>query len=415
MKTARKFFRGLSLGLAICSCAILAIGCILNVEVPNNYKITESSGLEVTSSLPITIEMDSGEDLIEAGVLNNPNQTYDANLKLMNIIPLKNVKVQVVEENKVIPCGVPFGVKIFTDGVVVVGISEVKVNQSTVNPAKEAGLKIGDVILSINNNTVNSNEEVAKYVQNCNGQSLTLSVRRENMTFSTEIYPVKSEDSSYKAGLWVRDSSAGIGTLTYYDQDQQVFAGLGHGICDIDTSELMPLRNGDIVPATINGIVKGEKGTPGELRGYFSDQASIGTLLANVNTGVYGTMGNSPVQNEPIKVAMKQQVKPGKAQILTTIDGQTPQYYDIEIESVNYKEHTPTKNMIIRITDPKLLETTGGIVQGMSGSPIIQNGMLVGAVTHVFVNEPERGYGIFAENMIEVSSSISQDDVRNAS
>lgn len=411
----RKFFRGLSLGLAICSCAILAIGCILNVEVPNNYKITESSGLEVTSSLPITIEMDSGEDLIEAGVLNNPNQTYDANLKLMNIIPLKNVKVQVVEENKVIPCGVPFGVKIFTDGVVVVGISEVKVNQSTVNPAKEAGLKIGDVILSINNNTVNSNEEVAKYVQNCNGQSLTLSVRRENMTFSTEIYPVKSEDSSYKAGLWVRDSSAGIGTLTYYDQDQQVFAGLGHGICDIDTSELMPLRNGDIVPATINGIVKGEKGTPGELRGYFSDQASIGTLLANVNTGVYGTMGNSPVQNEPIKVAMKQQVKPGKAQILTTIDGQTPQYYDIEIESVNYKEHTPTKNMIIRITDPKLLETTGGIVQGMSGSPIIQNGMLVGAVTHVFVNEPERGYGIFAENMIEVSSSISQDDVRNAS
>ncbi len=411
----RKFFRGLSLGLAICSCAILAIGCILNVEIPNNYKITESSGLEVTSSLPITIEMDSGEDLIEAGVLNNPNQTYDANLKLMNIIPLKNVKVQVVEENKVIPCGVPFGVKIFTDGVVVVGISEVKVNQSTVNPAKEAGLKIGDVILSINNNTVNSNEEVAKYVQNCNGQSLTLSVRRENMTFSTEIYPVKSEDSSYKAGLWVRDSSAGIGTLTYYDQDQQVFAGLGHGICDIDTSELMPLRNGDIVPATINGIVKGEKGTPGELRGYFSDQASIGTLLANVNTGVYGTMGKSPVQNEPIKVAMKQQVKPGKAQILTTIDGQTPQYYDIEIESVNYKEHTPTKNMIIRITDPKLLETTGGIVQGMSGSPIIQNGMLVGAVTHVFVNEPERGYGIFAENMIEVSSSISQDDVRNAS
>ncbi len=411
----RKFFRGLSLGLAICSCAILAIGCILNVEVPNNYKITESSGLEVTSSLPITIEMDSGEDLIEAGVLNNPNQTYDANLKLMNIIPLKNVKVQVVEENKVIPCGVPFGVKIFTDGVVVVGISEVKVNQSTVNPAKEAGLKIGDVILSINNNTVNSNEEVAKYVQNCNGQSLTLSVRRENMTFSTEIYPVKSEDSSYKAGLWVRDSSAGIGTLTYYDQDQQVFAGLGHGICDIDTSELMPLRNGDIVPATINGIVKGEKGTPGELRGYFSDQASIGTLLANVNTGVYGTMGKSPVQNEPIKVAMKQQVKPGKAQILTTIDGQTPQYYDIEIESVNYKEHTPTKNMIIRITDPKLLETTGGIVQGMSGSPIIQNGMLVGAVTHVFVNEPERGYGIFAENMIEVSSSISQDDMRNAS
>lgn len=177
----------------------------------------------------------------------------------------------------------------------------------------------------------------------------------------------------------------------------------------------MPLRDGDIVTATINGVVKGVKGTPGELRGYFSNQNAVGHLLANVNTGVYGNMDTAPAQNEPLVVAMKQQVKTGKAQILTTIDGQTPQYYDIEIESVNYKEHTPTKNMVIRITDPKLLETTGGIVQGMSGSPIIQNGMLVGAVTHVFVNEPERGYGIFAENMVSVSSSICQEEQKKAS
>ena len=385
------------------------------MEIPNNYKVTKNSGLNVVSSLPISIDMNSKEDLVEAGVVNSSNQTYNADLKLMNIIPLKSVNVQVVEETKVVPCGVPFGVKIFTDGVVVVGISDVKVNLSTVNPAKDAGLKIGDVIMSIDNNTVNSNEEVAKYIQNCNGNPLTLSVRRENMTFSTEICPVKSEDSSYKAGLWVRDSSAGIGTLTYYNPEQQVFAGLGHGICDVDTGELMPLRNGDIVPAIINGVVKGEKGTPGELRGYFSDQNSIGTLLANVNTGVYGVMNKAPVENQPLVVAMKQQVKPGKAQILTTINGQAPQYYDIEIESVNYKEHTPTKNMVIRITDPKLLETTGGIVQGMSGSPIIQNGMLIGAVTHVFVNEPECGYGIFAENMLQISNSISDESQKSVS
>lgn len=411
----KKFFKSLSIGLAVCSCAIFIIGGILNMEIPNNYRVTKNSGLNVVSSLPISIDMNSKENLVEAGVLNSSNQTYNANLKLMNIIPLKSVNVQVVEETKVVPCGVPFGVKIFTDGVVVVGISDVKVNLSTVNPAKDAGLKIGDVIISIDNNTVNSNEEVAKYIQNCNGNPLTLSVRRENMTFSTEICPVKSEDSSYKAGLWVRDSSAGIGTLTYYNQEQQVFAGLGHGICDVDTGELMPLRNGDIVPAIINGVVKGEKGTPGELRGYFSDQNSIGTLLANVNTGVYGVMDKAPVENEPLVVAMKQQVKPGKAQILTTINGQAPQYYDIEIESVNYKEHTPTKNMVIRITDPKLLETTGGIVQGMSGSPIIQNGMLVGAVTHVFVNEPECGYGIFAENMLQISNTISYESQKSAS
>ena len=411
----KKFFKSLSIGLAICSCAIFIIGGILNMEIPNNYKVTKNSGLNVVSSLPISIDMNSKEDLVEAGVVNSSNQTYNADLKLMNIIPLKSVNVQVVEETKVVPCGVPFGVKIFTDGVVVVGISDVKVNLSTVNPAKDAGLKIGDVIMSIDNNTVNSNEEVAKYIQNCNGNPLTLSVRRENMTFSTEICPVKSEDSSYKAGLWVRDSSAGIGTLTYYNPEQQVFAGLGHGICDVDTGELMPLRNGDIVPAIINGVVKGEKGTPGELRGYFRDQNSIGTLLANVNTGVYGVMNKAPVENQPLVVAMKQQVKPGKAQILTTINGQAPQYYDIEIESVNYKEHTPTKNMVIRITDPKLLETTGGIVQGMSGSPIIQNGMLIGAVTHVFVNEPECGYGIFAENMLQISNSISDESQKSVS
>ena len=327
----KKFFKSLSIGLAICSCAIFIIGGILNMEIPNNYKVTKNSGLNVVSSLPISIDMNSKEDLVEAGVVNSSNQTYNADLKLMNIIPLKSVNVQVVEETKVVPCGVPFGVKIFTDGVVVVGISDVKVNLSTVNPAKDAGLKIGDVIMSIDNNTVNSNEEVAKYIQNCNGNPLTLSVRRENMTFSTEICPVKSEDSSYKAGLWVRDSSAGIGTLTYYNPEQQVFAGLGHGICDVDTGELMPLRNGDIVPAIINGVVKGEKGTPGELRGYFSDQNSIGTLLANVNTGVYGVMNKAPVENQPLVVAMKQQVKPGKAQILTTINGQAPQYYDIAI------------------------------------------------------------------------------------
>lgn len=177
----------------------------------------------------------------------------------------------------------------------------------------------------------------------------------------------------------------------------------------------MPLLSGDIVSASINGVVKGAKGSPGELRGYFSSQEATGSLLANVNTGVYGTMDQAPVAHEAIPIAMKQQVQTGKAQILTTIEGQTPQYYDVEIESVNYAEHTPTKNMVLHITDPDLLEATGGIVQGMSGSPIIQNGMLVGAVTHVFVNDPERGYGIFAENMEAVSSTIREMQQKKAS
>ena len=286
-------------------------------------------------------------------------------------------------------------------------MSDLKANGKTVNPARSAGLKIGDVITSINGTQVNTNEEVASLIEQSGGVPLNLSVLRSNMSFDVQIIPVKSDDGvSYKAGLWVRDSSAGIGTLTFYDPQQNSFAGLGHGICDIDTGDLMPLLNGDIVTANINGIVKGTKGTPGELRGYFSNNDAIGNLLANIQTGVYGTMDQCPIDNEPLTVAMKQQVVPGKAQILTTIEGTQPQYYDIEIESVNYNEDVPTKNMIVKITDPVLLEKTGGIVQGMSGSPIIQNGMLVGAVTHVFVNEPEKGYGIFAENMLENSSQL---------
>ncbi len=326
---------------------------------------------------------------------------------LLDAIPIKTVDVEVVEETQVIPCGTPFCVKIFTQGVVVVGMSDLKSNGKTVNPARSAGLKIGDVITSINGIQVNTNEEVAAIIEKSGGVPLSLSVLRSNMSFEVQITPVKADDGiSYKAGLWVRDSSAGIGTLTFYNPEEHSFAGLGHGICDIDTGDLMPLLSGDIVSANISGIVKGEKGTPGELRGYFSNNNAIGNLSANIQTGVYGTMDQCPASNEPMTVAMKQQVVPGKAQILTTIQGNEPQYYDIEIESVNYNEDVPTKNMIVKITDPELLEKTGGIVQGMSGSPIIQNGMLVGAVTHVFVNEPEKGYGIFAENMLENSYEL---------
>lgn len=412
----KKLIKGLTLVLAIFASGVLTLSSAVSASLPDAYQVTKSSGIQINAMLPVSAKTENGKELVEAGVLQSPNQSYRANLMLLDLIPVKQVDVRMVEEVRVIPCGTPFGVKIFTDGVVVVGMTDVNTSNGTCNPAKDAGLKIGDVILSIGGQRVNTNEEVARCVNNCAGSPLSVSVRRSNMNFETEIVPVKSDtDNGYKAGLWVRDSSAGIGTLTFYNEESGMFAGLGHGICDVDTGELMPLLNGDIVSASINGVVKGVKGTPGELRGYFSSQQANGTLLANVNTGVYGTMEQSPVSHEAIPVAMKQQVTPGKAQILTTIEGQTPQYYDIEIESVNYAEHTPTKNMVIHITDPKLLEATGGIVQGMSGSPIIQNGMLVGAVTHVFVNDPERGYGIFAENMEAVSSTIREMQQKKAS
>ena len=378
----KKFIKGITIALAVVLCGLLGVGAYLANSLPDNYKVTQNSGIQTHNMIPVTAKTENNQTLVEAGILNHPDETYQADLMLLDAIPIKTVDVEVVEETQVIPCGTPFGVKIFTQGVVVVGMSDLKSNGKTVNPARSAGLKIGDVITSINGIQVNTNEEVAAIIEKSGGVPLSLSVLRSNMSFEVQITPVKADDGvSYKAGLWVRDSSAGIGTLTFYNPEEHSFAGLGHGICDIDTGDLMPLLSGDIVSANISGIVKGEKGTPAELRGYFSNNNAIGNLSANIQTGVYGT-------------------------ILTTIQGNEPQYYDIEIESVNYNEDVPTKNMIVKITDPELLEKTGGIVQGMSGSPIIQNGMLVGAVTHVFVNEPEKGYGIFAENMLENSYEL---------
>ena len=404
-----RFFKGLTAALAVVLAAVLFLGLTVSAHFPNEYKVTSAEPIEMEYTLPVEVKPAVNDEMIEAALSQSQPQNVKSNLMLFNLIPIKEVNVQVVQEKEVIPCGIPFGIKMFTEGVVVVGMADVKTDSGNCNPAKDAGLKTGDVILSIDNCQVNTNEEVSKRILNCQGQKLILCVRRSNVTFTTELTPVKSAaDQSYKAGLWVRDSSAGIGTLTFYDADQGTFAGLGHGICDVDTGEILPLLNGEIVTAAISGVTKGVKGTPGELRGYFSDNRAIGNLYANLETGVYGSMLRQPVSNQAVPVAMKQEVKPGEAQVLTTIDGVTPAYYSIEIERVNYKENQPTKNMVIRITDSRLLENTGGIVQGMSGSPIIQNGKLIGAVTHVLVNDPARGYAIFAENMLEVSQSLYQ-------
>ena len=223
------------------------------------------------------------------------------------------------------------------------------------------------------------------------------------------------EDDKYRIGIWVRDSSAGIGTLTFCEKTNKIFAGLGHGICDMDTTEILPLSRGDIVGAVITDTVKGKAGVPGELKGCFTNPESLGQIYANTETGLYGTFEKLPENTSLIAVGAKQKVKKGAAKILTTIEGTTPCFYDINIDSINYDVSIPTQNMKITVTDGCLLEKTGGIVQGMSGSPIFQNGMLVGAVTHVFVNNPKRGYAIFAETMLTNSNILFESNYKNAS
>ena len=380
---------------------------------PSSYTIVKGGSTSWNAGA-FSFEKDGGAGIPVSTGSRFP-QTYSAKLMLYHTIPIKTVTVNVVDDSCVVLCGTPFGIKMFTNGVVVVGLADVKTDTGSFNPAAEAGLKAGDIILSVNGKTAGSNTDVEKAVESSDGKPVRLSVSRGGEKFSAAVRPLRSEsDGLYKVGLWVRDSTAGIGTLTFYDPAENCFAGLGHGICDSDTGQLMPLLSGDIVPVTISGVTKGAKGTPGELRGYFTDDTACGSLGANAANGVYGLM-KRPVQGKAVKIAMKQDVQTGPAQICTTIDGNTPASYNIEIEKIDCRDGVDSKNLVIRVTDAQLLAKTGGIVQGMSGSPILQNGKLVGAVTHVFVNDPTRGYGIFAENMLTESRAVAAQEGKLAS
>ncbi len=390
---------------------VISIG-VVSYYTPDSFQVAAGQSLQWNVAA-ITAVTDNSQ--IPVSSVKNTNQSYKAKLMLYHVIPIKTVNVDVVSNTTLIPCGTPFGIRLYTNGVVIVGVADIQTSAGSVNPAAIAGLKVGDIITSVNGKKVNTNSEISGLISKNGEKNMRLTARRNNIIFTADLQPVLSAlDQTYKAGLWVRDSTAGIGTLTFYNPATKSFAGLGHGVCDTDTNQIMPLLKGDILPVTINGISKGEKGAPGELRGYFSTDTAIGTLQKNITLGVYGTLNNAP-EGKSYQVGMKQEVKPGPAQVLTTVDDQGPQYYDIVIEKIDYRANVESKNLILHITDSKLLDKTGGIVQGMSGSPIIQNGKLVGAVTHVFVNDPTRGYGVFAENMLAASQSVKSDSLKEAS
>lgn len=403
----KKVFHRLSAALLpVCMGLQMAIGFFAS-SMPAQFHVVEGSDLKLEGMMNVSVERlgreSGGASQTSALVAGG---SYTASLKLFGIFPIKDVDVKIVNSQMVVPCGTPFGIKMFTDGVLVVGTSDVDTVAGAHNPAKNAGIKLGDVIESINGETVTTKEQVADMIENAGGKSLTFHIRRDNITFDVRFTPAKSvTENRYKAGLWVRDSSAGIGTLTFYVPATGIYGGLGHPVCDVDTGEVLPISSGEIVPACIYGVVKGVSGDPGELRGGF-EEGELGHLDVNGETGVYGKLSHVPVQSSAVEVAMKQQVKSGYAQVYCTIDGMEPKYYDIHIDQVRYNDASPTHNMVVTITDEELLAATGGIVQGMSGSPILQDGKLVGAITHVFVNDPTKGYAIFAENMLKTAGSL---------
>lgn len=299
---------------------------------------------------------------------------------------------------QVIPLGSAFGIKLFTDGVIVASLSDIYTEEGVCCPAAEAGILPGDYLLQADGQDIPDNGALARYIGSSQGEAISFQVRREDQVFSVEVTPVYGE-GSFKTGMWVRDSAAGIGTLTFYDPATGVFAGLGHGICDMDTNGVMALKSGEPAPITLSGIVKGQADSPGQLRGYFSSEESLGTLLANRETGVYGTLHQAPA-GEAVETLTREEVATGPVQLLVSLDEAGPRLYEAEIQEIINRDKT-TKNLVVQVTDPRLLERTGGIVQGMSGAPILQNGKLAGAITHVFTEDPTLGYGIFISNMLE--------------
>ena len=305
------------------------------------------------------------------------------------------------------PGGSAFGVKMMTNGVVVAGTTEISIDGKTVRPAYDGGLREKDIIIKIDGNSVKSVTDVTSRIELSDGKALTFVCLRDGKEITLTLKPVYSKESDkYKLGIWVRDNTAGIGTLTFINADDGMFGGLGHGIYDIDTGELLPLSRGIVTDVGVTGIIKGSAGKPGEIRGYLK-QNKTGALLTNCDCGVFGVFTPSPEISKEnlLPIAFRNEVKCGPAVIRCTLDEGGVKEYGIEILNIKY-DSQGTKCFTVHVTDNTLIEKTGGIVQGMSGSPIIQDGKLVGAVTHVLINDPTSGYGIFIENMLAEADKI---------
>lgn len=333
--------------------------------------------------------------------------SYQTTLSIGGVFPVKTVQAVITPRQTVTVCGTPFGVKMFSEGALIVGFTDINGSDGVpVNPSKEAGLRLGDRVICIGDTPTESNDEVKAALEAASGQPVHVIYVRDGEQQQTTLTPCwDAVAEEWRAGMWVRDSSAGVGTLTFIDNDNGIFAGLGHSISDGDTGQSIALRSGEIVPCEIVGCTIGTAGNPGELKGKFIGSHAVGTIEINGENGVYGET-RTTFTGQKMEVAFAQEVVTGPAQILTTTLGQTPKFYDVEIEKVTDAESV--RNMVIHVTDQTLLAETGGIVQGMSGSPILQNGRLVGAVTHVLVNDPTRGYAIFAETMLTQAEQLGE-------
>lgn len=331
-------------------------------------------------------------------------ESYHMELKLFGLIPFKTVQVEVIDDRTLIPAGIPIGIYVKTEGVLVIATGEFEGPDGQTYAPAASLLKEGDYILKADGETVTGKAAFMQRIADSGGEEMILTILRDGQQFDVSLTPEQNQNGEYKLGIWIRDNAQGVGTLTWLDEDNS-FGALGHGINDMDTAALMNLESGSLYKTEIISITKGENGSPGELTGVidYDECNRIGTIEANTEEGIFGSLNEesaSGIISSAMPIGLKQEVEEGEAEILCSVGGE-PEFYTIEITGIHLDHDNVNRGLEITVTDERLLALTGGIVQGMSGAPIIQNGKLVGAVTHVLVNDPTRGYGIFIENMLE--------------
>lgn len=391
--------------------------------VPDRLNLVADEEEDFRFSLPVKVSLESDSEEV---VLNNGSNipsdeihlqldqpftlysknegTYHLSMKLFGLFRFKDIQVDVTDTKYAIPCGVPIGIYMKSDGLMVIGTGEVTAKTGEIIDPADGVLKSGDYIEAINGVPAKDKKDMIKAVNSAKTEPLQLAVRRDGKEMDIKMSPVETAEGDYKLGVWIRDDTQGIGTMTYMDLGGS-FGALGHGISDSDTGLLVSTSGGELYDTEIMGIEKGTFGSPGVMSGviYYGNQSKLGTIDCNTDEGIFGTANEklkNRIQGEAIPIGYRQDVKKGKATIRSNISGEMKDY-EIEIQKVDYSSTKRSKDMVIKVTDPALLELTGGIVQGMSGSPIIQDGKLIGAVTHVFIQDSTRGYGIFIENMLE--------------
>lgn len=413
--------------IAIISFLILLLIYVTNItSLPDSLVVFQGEEVKLNTVLGVNVKngKDTNENLEK---IMNEYQTIptssnletetnrigklDLKVNLFGRIPLKDITVNVIPRTSVVPLGNAVGLKLYTSGVLVVGMSEIEGNDNNKHkPYENTGIEEGDMIVSIDDSTVSCTTDLIDTVNKSKGKQIKIKYVRKGEACQTSITPIKGNDNKYKLGLWVRDAAAGVGTVSFYDPTTRTFAALGHGILDVDTEQLLDIANGDFITTKILSITKGKKGVPGKIAGTIENQTTIGQISKNTEFGVYGKLKNISALNVDIskamEVATRDEIKIGTAKILCTLENNQIQEYEVEIQKIYKNNNENNKSMLIKVTDKALIEKTGGIIQGMSGSPIVQDNRIIGALTHVLVNDPEMGYGVFADLMIKQMKEV---------